>query len=211
MPAVDFRVLLVTDRQQTKGRPLTTVLQQALNGGVPAIQLRERDLAGRELLELARQLLPLMSPRGAHLLINDRLDLALALHGAGVHLRSNSLPVSVARRLVGSSRLLGASTHSVDEAVQAETEGADYVLFGPVYETPSKLMYGAPLGVRGVEQAARAVRIPVFAIGGVTAARARSVRDAGAFGVAVITAILGADDVARATKELLAAVTPSCS
>lgn len=200
MPPVDFRLLLVTDRQQTKGRPLTAVLQQALDGGAPAIQLRERDLSTRELLDLARDVARMAASRGAHVLLNDRLDLALSLDGVGVHLRSNSLPVDVARRLLGASRLLGISTHSVDEVVRAEAEGADYAVLGPVYDTPSKRMYGAPLGVRAIAQASRAVRIPVMAIGGVTSARACELRDAGVFGVAVVAAILGADDVKAATR-----------
>lgn len=202
-PTVDFRLLLVTDRRQTKGRPLLTTLQQALNGGAPAVQLRERDLDTCELLELTGHVASMTALHQADLLMNDRLDLALALDGVGVHLRSNSLPVAVARRLLGPSRLLGVSTHSLEEVVQAEGEGADYVVLGPVYATPSKRIYGAPLGVGAIEKASRAVRIPVLAIGGVTITRARELRDAGAFGVAVVTAILGADDVTDTTRTFL--------
>jgi len=139
--------------------------------------------------------------------INDRLDVALSLQDVGVHLRSNSLPVGVARRLVGPHRLLGISVHSVSEAVQAEAGGADYIVLGPIYETPSKQMYGPPLGLSAVQDAARAVRVPIIGIGGVTAARARHVRLAGGYGVAVITAVLAADDVEAATSALLDAVT----
>ena len=203
MPTVDFRLLLVTDRQQTKGRPLTAVLRQALMGGAPAVQLREGDCSTRELLGLARDVAQMTSSRDAHLFINDRLDLALTLDGVGVHLRSNSLPVAIARRLLGASRLLGISTHSVDEGLRAEAEGADYVVLGPIYDTPSKRMYGTPLGVRAIEQASRVVRVPIMAIGGVTVTRTRELRDAGAFGVAVVAAILGADDVEGTTRTFL--------
>jgi thiamine-phosphate pyrophosphorylase len=203
MPTVDFRLLLVTARQQTIGRPLTAVLRQALMGGAPAVQLRERDCSTRELLGLARDVAQMTSSRDAHLFINDRLDLALTLDGVGVHLRSNSLPVAIARRLLGASRLLGISTHSVDEVLRAEAEGADYVVLGPIYDTPSKRMYGTPLGVRAIEQASCAVRVPVMAIGGVTVTRTRELRDAGAFGVAVVAAILGADDVEGTTRTFL--------
>jgi thiamine-phosphate pyrophosphorylase len=206
MPSLESRLILVTDRQQTKGRPLMSVLAQALKAGRPAVQLRERDLGGKDLLELAEDLRRIMVSHSAQFIINDRLDVALSLEGAGVHLRSNSLPVSVARRVLGPHRLLGASVHSVNEAVEAEAAGADYIVLGPVFETPSKHTYGPPLGLAKVEEAARAVRVPIVAIGGLTTARARDARRAGAFGVAVITAVLGAEDVEAATRALLDAV-----
>lgn len=206
MPLLESRLLLVTDRQQTKGRPLVSVLAQALKAGRPSIQLRERDLCAKELLALADEIQQLTGPRGVQLVINDRLDVALSLEGAGVHLRSNSLPVSVARRLIGPRRVLGASVHSVKEAVEADAGGADYIVLGPIYDTPSKQRYGPPLGLSALEGAARAVRVPIVGIGGVTAARARDMRLAGAFGVAVVTAVLSADDVEGATRALLDAV-----
>jgi thiamine-phosphate pyrophosphorylase len=206
MPRLTSRLLLVTDRHQTKGRPLETILEKVLTVGSPAIQLRERDLSPKDLLALARTIRTLASRRGSQLVINDRIDVALVLDGVGVHLRSNSLPVSVARGLLGEQRLIGVSAHSVDEAVQAESQGADYVILGPVYDTPSKRAFGPPLGLERVEEVCRCVRIPVIGIGGVTPARARDVRRAGAFGVAVITAILGAADVEAAAREMLDAL-----
>ena len=208
MPGVDFRLLLVTDRHQTNGRPLLPLLQRVLTAAAPAIQLRERDLSARELVTLAREVQAVMASRRSPLLINDRIDVALALEGVGINLRSDSLPVSVARQLLGARRLLGISVHAVEEAVQAELQGADYVILGPIYETPSKQMFGPPLGIHTLEKACRLVRIPIIGIGGVTVARAREMRRAGAFGAAVITAILGADDIESATRELLDAVTP---
>jgi thiamine-phosphate pyrophosphorylase len=208
MPSLQSRLLIVTDRQQTKGRPLLSVLAQALKAGSLSIQLRERDLGAKELLALAEDIQRLMPP-GAQLLINDRVDVALSLEAAGVHLRSNSLPVSVARGILGPDRLLGASVHSVSEAVHAENGGADYVVLGPIYETPSKQPYGPPLGLSTLEKAARIVRVPIIGIGGVTAVRARDMRAAGAFGVAVVTAVLGAEDVQAATRALLDAVSSS--
>jgi len=207
MLTLSSRLLVVTDRHQTKGRPLVPLLQQVLIAAAPAIQLRERDLSARELVTLAREVQALTAFSGSQLLINDRIDVALALEGAGAHLRSNSLPVPVARQLLGPRRLLGISVHAVDEAVQAESEGADYIVLGPIYETPSKQMFGPPLGIHTLEKACRLVRIPIIGIGGVTAARAREMRRAGAFGAAVITAILGATDVESAARELLDAVT----
>jgi len=207
MPQLESRLFLVTDRHQTKGRPLVPLLQRVLTDAAPAIQLRERDLSARELVTLALELQAATASRRSQLLINDRIDVALALEGVGVHLRSNSLPVSVARQVLGTQRLLGISVHAVEEAVQVESQGADYIVLGPIYETPSKQMFGPPLGIHTLERACRLVRLPIIGIGGVTAARAREMRRAGAFGVAVITAVLGAADVESATRELLDAVT----
>jgi thiamine-phosphate pyrophosphorylase len=207
MPTLSSRLLVVTDRHQTNGRPLVPLLQQVVNAVAPAIQLRERDLSARELVTLAREVQAVTASHRSQLLINDRIDVALALEGVGVHLRSNSLPVSVARQLLGAQRLLGVSVHTVEEAIQVESQGADYIILGPIYATPSKQMFGPPLGIHTLEKACRLVRIPIIGIGGVTAARAPQMRRAGAFGVAVITAILGAIDVESATRELLEAVT----
>jgi thiamine-phosphate pyrophosphorylase len=209
MLTLSSRLLLVTDRHQTNGRSLVPLLHRVLTVGASAIQLRERDLSVRALLALAREVQALSVAHRSQFLINDRIDVALALEGVGVHLRSNSLPVSVARQLLGEERLLGISVHGVEAAVQAESQGADYVIFGPIYETPSKQAFGPPLGIHMLEKVCRLVRIPIIGIGGVTAARAREMRQAGVFGVAVITAILRADDVESATRELLDAVTGS--
>lgn len=209
MLTLSSRLLVVTDRHQTSGRPLVPLLDRVLTVATPAIQLRERDLSARELVTLAREVQAVTASRRSQLLINDRIDVALALEGVGVHLRSNSLPVPVARQLLGGQRLLGISVHAVEEAVAAESQGADYIVLGPIYETPSKQVFGPPLGIPTLEKACRLVRIPIIGIGGVTAARACEMRRAGAFGVAVITAILGAADVESATRELFDAVTGS--
>jgi thiamine-phosphate pyrophosphorylase len=209
MPTLSSRLLVVTDRHQTNGRPLVPLLQQVLTAAAPIVQLRERDLSAGELVKFAHEVQAVTASHRSQLLINDRIDVALALEGVGVHLRSNSLPISVARRLLGAQRLVGVSVHTVEEAMQVESQGADYIILGPIYATPSKQMFGPPLGIHTLEKACRLVRIPIIGIGGVTAARAQQMRRAGAFGVAVITAILGATDVESATRELLEAVTLS--
>src|SRR5262245_24463099 len=206
MPQLKSRLLLVTDRHQTGSRPLLSLLKQALRAGSPSVQLRERDLCTRDLLELALAVQVLTEQRGSQLVINDRVDLALMMENVGVHLRSNSLPVPVARDLIGPNRLLGISTHSFEEAARAESDGADYVVLGPIYPTASKQSFGPPLGLRVLEDACRAVRIPVLAIGGITPARGTEIRRAGAFGAAVITAILSVTDVEDATHEMLTAL-----
>lgn len=202
MPLVDFHLLVVTDRSLVHGRSLSSALLEAMDGGVPAIQLRERDLSTGDLLSLARQLRTITKERAVPLLINDCIDIALALDLDGVHLRATSIPVAVARRVVGSRLLIGASAHSVEEVQRAGDEGADYVVVGPIFDTPSKRAFGAPLGLDVLAEACRLSSAPVFAIGGITRERIGSVRDAGAFGVAMIGGILGQADVGLAARDL---------
>ncbi len=204
MPSVDFRLYLVTDRHQTAGRPLLSVVGRAVRAGVRAVQLRERDLPTRELLSLAADLQREVPE--ANLFINDRVDLALALVSHGVHLRESSLPTPVVRGMLRPQQLLGRSVHSIDGVEAAECQGADFVVLGPIYDTPSKQEYGPPLGLRVLEHAARTARIPIFAIGGITAARAREVRRAGGFGIAVLSSILSASNVEQSTEELMSAI-----
>lgn len=209
MRSVDFRLLLVTDRSHAQGRPLPSLLRQAVEAGVPAIQLRERDLPTDALLSLAREIRAFTAPRAVPLIINDRVDLMMALDLDGVHLRASSLPVAAVRRLVGPDRLVGVSTHSLAEAREAGREGADYVVFGPIFDTPSKRQFGAPAGLEAFAEVCRVSRIPVFAIGGVTGASVPDLRRAGAYGVAVIGAILARADVAAAARELSASIASS--
>lgn len=206
MPPVDFRLLLVTDRSLVRGRSLESVLQEAVDAGVPAIQLRERDLPTNELLSLAQRIHAMTKDRAVPLIINDLVDMAVALDLDGVHLRASSLPVSVARRIVGKHRLIGVSAHSVTEVQQAGDDGADYVILGPIFETPSKREFGEPLGLAVLAAACRHSSVPVFAIGGITRERIESVRGAGAFGVAMIGGILGREDVGKATIDMQEAV-----
>ncbi len=201
-----FSFCLVTDRAQTHGRPLEDVVRAALDGGVDAVQLREKDLLGAELLRLAEALRTLTARYGAALLVNDRVDVALAAGADGVHLGQHGIPPAVARRIVGRDRLIGVSTHTPAEAAEAARAGADFVVFGPVFATPSKAAYGPPRGIEELGAVAGALAIPVFAIGGITAARAAIVRVAGAGGVAVISAVVAADDPARAAREIAAAL-----
>jgi thiamine-phosphate pyrophosphorylase len=188
------RLYLVTDRNGTRGRRLTDVVEAALRGGVDAVQLREKDLTARELLELAREIRVLCTTHGARLLINDRVDVALAAGADGVHLPVSSFRVADARLLLGRDKMIGASTHNLAEASAAQRDGADFVVFGPIFDTPSKRVFGEPVGLDALRELTRRVHVPVLAIGGVTPATVGQVHDRGAFGVAVISGILGADD-----------------
>ena len=201
MTPVDFRLLLVTDRHQTYGRPLVRVLHDAIKAGVPAIQLRERDLSTSDLLSLTQKIQAITISGSVSLIVNDRVDLTMALNLDGVHLRSDSLPPLPVRQLIGPRRLIGVSTHSVEDVRRANQGGADYVVFGPIFETPSKRPFGSPLGLHLLADVCRRSSIPVLAIGGITRERVHDVRRAGAHGVAVIGALLSRNDIGEAVRE----------
>ena len=193
------KLVLVTDRTATAGRDLVDVVARALDAGLPAVQLRDKDLAGRDLVALAERLRVLTRRAGALFFVNDRVDVARAVDADGVHLGAASLPVEAARALLRSDALVGRSTHAVAEV--AETT-ADFVVFGPVHDTPSKRPYGAPQGDASLRAAVAHALVPVLAIGGMDATTAGAARAAGVHGIAVVRAILGASDPARATRTL---------
>ncbi|MGH7847355.1 MAG: thiamine phosphate synthase [Candidatus Binatia bacterium] len=203
MSARQFRLCLVSDRKQTQGRELLWVIEQALEGGVKAVQLREKDLEGRELYYLAEKVKALCASYGAALFVNDRIDVALAVDADGVQIGKASIPVRTVRKLLGGTKRIGFSAHSLSEAQEAGREGADFVLFGPVYFTPSKAEYGRPQGLAALVEVTQNVLAPVYAIGGINANNITAVRAAGAHGVALISAVLKASDPRRAAAELL--------
>lgn len=194
---------LITDRRNTRERPLIDMLERALAGGVRLVQLREKDLGGRELLELARSLRVLADKYGAKLLVNDRMDVARLARADGVHLGTRGFLARDARAFLGEDSIIGVSTHNMDEALAAEFEGADFITFGPVYSTPSKASYGEPVGLDALVRVSAKARVPVYAIGGLTAERIKEVVSAGATGVALISAVMAAEDVRAAAKKIL--------
>jgi thiamine-phosphate pyrophosphorylase len=201
---LDFDLYVITDRQQSAGRSLLTVVEAALHGGARAFQLREKDLPPRDLYPLALEMRQLTQAYGARLLINDRVDVALAVDADGVHLTTTSLPARVARQLLGPNRLLGVSTHNLAEAQVAAEDGSDFLVFGPVFFTPSKAPYGQPVGLDALRAVRAAVRLPILAIGGIKKANLDQVLAAGADGIAVISAVISADDPRAAAQDLLA-------
>lgn len=194
---------VVTDRRQTGEDRFLQILGDIIPEQGMMIQIRERDLGARELLRFVEAVQRLAHPFRVPCLINDRVDLVLATRAAGVHLRANSMPIKEARKCLGAGYLIGKSVHSAEEALQSAQEGADFVVLGPVYETPSKRPYGPPLGVRVLREAGRHCRIPVYAIGGMTPARVEKVMEAGAAGVAVVSSIFQA----ASPREAVAAYT----
>ena len=207
-PWIDFNLYLITDRKQTCGHSLLDVVEEALRGGVRAVQLREKDLTSRELYELAYEMRKLTSRYDARLFLNDRLDIAMAVDADGVHLGINSIPVYKARKVLGEQKLIGVSCHNQVNAITAQEKGADFITFGPVYYTPSKAAYGEPLGLNKLEMVANLLEIPVFALGGIDRNNAPEVITSGTAGIALINAIIGASDPREAARTLLAILPP---
>lgn len=181
-------------------------IRRAGNAGVDWIQIREKDLSGSELSELVRKVLDCVPP-SCRILVNDRLDVAFAAGAAGVHLGEKSILARDARRFAKGRGItgdfqIGASVHSLEEAQVAQAEGADYVIFGPVFATPSKLAFGPPQGLERLAETCRRVTIPVFAIGGISTENARQCYAAGARGIAAIRLFQEAPDVAKTVKAL---------
>jgi thiamine-phosphate pyrophosphorylase len=202
----ELSLCLVTDRTQTRGRELVSVVEECLEAGLPAVQVRAKDLGAGDLARLCRRLLGSVRDRGAQLVVNDRVDVALAVGADAVQRTHTSLPVEDIRAIVGGRLRIGVSVHSLIDAVEAEVKGADWVTYGPVYDTPSKRAYGPPQGLERLAEVAGRLRIPVVAIGGITPQRVKELRAAGARGVAAISFILAADSPADATRRFLAAL-----
>lgn len=209
MPGVErtlaerLRLIVVTDPELVGARPLLDVVAEALDAGAPAVQLRDKRAGSGDLLDTARGLRRVTRDAGALFIVNDRLDVALAADADGVHVGPDDLPVQAIRRCVPEGFLVGASTDEPDRARALEAEGADYLGCGTVYATTTKPDAGAAIGVGGVDVVARAVSIPVVAIGGITPERVSEVAETNAAGVAVVGAVMTSDDVAATVRALL--------
>jgi thiamine-phosphate pyrophosphorylase len=202
MRATDYSLYLVTDRPLCRGRSLLEVVEAAVRGGATVVQLREKHCPTGEFILLARQLKRLLQGSGVVLIINDRLDVALAAGADGVHLGQQDMAIADARRLAGPSLIIGVSAESLEDALRAEMEGADYIGISPVFATTTKKDAAEPLGLDGVRQIRAAVRLPLVGIGGINVDNVAFVIAAGADGAAVVSAIVAAESPEQAARAL---------
>lgn len=203
---IDYSLYLVTDRRLARGRPTLDVVRAAVAGGVTCVQLREKTCTTREFIEEALAVSGFLKASRVPLIINDRLDVALAVEAEGVHLGQNDMPLATARRIVGNSMLIGISAESLQDAVDAARGGADYIGVSPIFDTPTKTDTAPALGLAGLSAIRRVVTIPLVAIGGLGVQNAAEVIRHGADGVAVVSAIVSADDPRKAAGNLLAEI-----
>ncbi len=204
---IDYSVYLVTDRGLSRGRSTLEILQGAVRGGVTCVQLREKNCPVRDFIEQANSIKAYLRAHDIPLIINDRVDVAQAVGADGVHLGQSDMLLHVAREILKDSMIIGISAESLGDAIEAEKGGADYIGVSPIYATPTKTDTAPPLGLEGLREIRNAVRIPLVGIGGLTKDNTGEVIKHGADGVAVVSAIVSADDPELATKELLKTVT----
>ncbi len=195
-----LRVYLVTDQKSLRGRTLTDVVLAAVQGGVTCVQLREKEMCTRDFVALACSIQALLQPFQVPLIINDRLDVALACGAQGVHLGQSDMPVMQARQLLPPEVFLGLSVESLDDVVRAADQPVDYLGVSPIYATPTKTDTAAPWGLAGLRQVRAATRLPLVAIGGIHLSNASEVLQAGADGLAVVSAICSADEPGAAAQ-----------
>ncbi len=203
---IDFRLYAITDRHQCAPTPLAEVISELLDAGVTAIQLREKDLSGDELLDLAQPIAELCRSYEAKLFVNTDTHVACSVGAAGIHLPASIESVNYVRAQTDGNFYIGCSVHSCDAAEKREAEGADFVTYSPIYPTASKPGYGPAVGIGGLTEITARVVLPVFALGGITAARATECLAAGAFGVAVMSGVMSPKDAGKQARRYLEAL-----
>jgi thiamine-phosphate pyrophosphorylase len=200
---IDFRLYAITDRHQCAPTPLTEVIFELLDAGVTAIQLREKDLSGDELIHLAQPIVELCRSYEAKLFINTDTHVACNVGAVGVHLPANVESVNSVRAQTGDNFYIGCSVHSFDAAEKREVEGADFVTYSPIYPTASKPGYGPAVGIGNLAEVTAHVKLPVFALSGITPARTTECLEAGAFGVAVMSGVMSPKNSGKQAKRYL--------
>ena len=199
---IDYSLYLVTDRGLARGRSTLEIISAAVHGGATVVQLREKDCSTRDFIEQALSIKEFLKDRGVPLIINDRVDVAQAVKADGVHLGQTDMPLGLAKKVLGDSMIIGISAESLEDAVEAEKGGADYLGVSPIYATPTKTDTAPPLGLEGLREIRKAVSIPLVCIGGLNRDNAAEVIRNGADGVAVVSAIVAADDPQTAADDL---------
>lgn len=199
----DLRLYLVTDRPLSLGRDIDWIVEEAVKGGATMVQLREKDCSTREFIELAAKLMETLKPLGIPLLINDRIDVALAVDADGVHIGQSDMPYKTARALLGPDKIIGLSVENMEDIRVANELDVDYVGISPVYATHTKTDTAAPFGLEGLREAVKLSIHPTVAIGGMNMKTAKDVMACGTDGIAVVSAIVSADSPCEAARNLL--------
>ena len=199
---IDYSLYLVTDRGLARGRNTLEIVKAAVYGGTTIVQLREKDCSTQDFIEQAFAIKKFLNARGIPMIINDRVDVAQAIAADGVHLGQTDMPLEIAKNILGDSMIIGISAESLEDAIEAEKGGADYLGVSPIYATPTKTDTAPPLGLKGLQEIREAVKLPLVGIGGLNKDNAADVIRHGADGVAVVSAIVAADDPEAAAKEL---------
>lgn len=197
---------VITDTQIAHGRSLAEIVSAAISGGATAVQLREKLASTRDVIALGQVLHTITQKVGIPLIVNDRIDVALAINAEGAHVGQKDMPAILARRLLGPTKILGVSVSRLNEARQAQADSADYIGVGDIFGTRSKTNTGSPIGLGVLTEIVQGVSIPTIGIGGITSHNAHQVIQAGASGIAVISAVIGAEDVKKATSQLRATI-----
>ncbi|WP_294184490.1 thiamine phosphate synthase [uncultured Clostridium sp.] len=200
---INYSLYLVTDRNLLKNTNLPKAVEEAILGGVTLVQLREKSASTREFYKLALEVKKVTSHYKVPLIINDRLDIAQAVDADGVHLGQSDMPLTMARKILGKGKIIGISAGTVEEAVEAEKNGADYLGIGSVFFTKTKKDIDTPIGIEGLRKIYSSVNIPAVAIGGIDEHNFRDVLSTGVDGISVISAILGKDDIKSAAQSLV--------
>ncbi|WP_326514755.1 thiamine phosphate synthase [Clostridium intestinale] len=200
---IDYTMYLVTDRDVLKGRDLCEAIEASIKGGVTLVQLREKDISSLDFYNLAVAVKKITDKHNVPLIINDRIDIALAVDAAGVHVGQSDIPTKVARKIIGEEKILGISAATLEEAKLAEAEGADYLGIGAVFPTDTK-KDARSVSIDLLEEIKKSLTVPVVGIGGINENNAELLKESKIDGIAVVSAILGKDDIEQAAKDMLA-------
>jgi len=203
---IDLSLYLITNQKLAGSRSLSDIVRDAIEGGVTIVQYREKDAPTKYMIEQAREIHAVTKAAGVPLIIDDRIDVMLAVGAEGVHVGQSDMPADLARKLIGPGKILGVTAKNVEQAIKGEKDGADYLGCGDIFGTTSKADAGTPIGLNGFRDRKNSVSIPVVGIGGVYASNAASVIKSGADGIAVISAIVSHKNPQKAAEQLAAEI-----
>ena len=203
---IDLSLYVIIDKRIIKDKPLIQVTREALAGGATAIQMREKKMKSRDLCNLASSLKKIAKKRRALFIVDDRVDIAKACDADGVHLGNKDLPINIARKLLGKKKIIGVTVRNLSQALRAQKEGADYLSLGPIFPTRTKQGLPPPRGLKAIARIKKKIKIPLIAIGGINRNNVTKVIRAGADGVAVVSAVIRAENVRKDTRELLSRI-----